>query len=215
MEDIKQASNFELNRLKIGKHDFQLEVGDIFWTNGAVFLYEPKGDNLLKLPYRDWHRDKTISCKKHKKDILRADNIELVFQDKRIKRWEVKYVYQQPAIADRLEDVMVLVLSDKSYLRSEVYLRSRILKVERETKNTLFFQDHHPVSYHSKFDKQSLNVAITDRGDVSIVFYGDDYQQAYDTLFAAYEKLLMQRLQAAENKVLEVQQVIQSFNKLK
>ena len=52
-QDIKQASNFELNRIKIGKYDFQLEVGDRFKSNDSFFSYYPLkgGSNAHKLPY--------------------------------------------------------------------------------------------------------------------------------------------------------------------
>lgn len=226
------ASNFELNRIKLGKDDIQLEVGDRFITNGAFFDFKPKpkGANQKFLRWRTWDRESSRSALKYKKDVLRADNIELVLErsigdnpkNKDWKEYEVKYVYQQPAIADSLENVLCLWINEDFH--HKITYQTKELKVERETKEMIFLGEDQPITYYKKIAKKDFNRVINpDRLSLTarlssrllIMCRIDDIHEAQDKLFVAYDKLLHDRYQIALNEATAATNKINEFKSLK
>lgn len=241
----KKASNFELNRIKLGKHDIQLSVGDRFVTNGSHFSYQPCKDSDGKkvLVYKNYNRPTMVSAKKYEKDVLKADNIELVvdrwlydgteeqmraeiekrkhenWQPSRYREYEVKYVYQQPAASERIENLICLYLIDG---QSGIEFKSTELKVERETKECFFLKDNQPISHHTKIEKKTINEVIspeTYHFHVStkrlIMCRIEDYHEAHTKLFAAYEAMVNNHLRGYEQQVLRQKERITTFVKLK
>ncbi len=236
----KIASNFELNRIQLGKHDIQLEVGDRFITNGSMFNYKPKakGANTKVLPYRNYYRHTSISCQKYKKDVLRADNIERVVrrplsfkteeeglaeqaarrakgEDWTMSWWEeyeIKYVYQVPSLRDFIENPMVMWISTDNGFE----LRTEEIKVERETENTIFFEHYHPITYRKPFPKSDMKLVMKERHrHASIVFYMDDFHECQDKLMKALTETLNNKAAQAENEFMDALNKIDSFEEFK
>jgi hypothetical protein len=233
-KEEKLASNFELNFLKLGKHTFQLEKGDHFWTNGNVFVYEPiGGENRNKLPFSGYRQARTISCKKYEKDILRADNIELVeerpgYSDPKenaernkdgrynYKKWEVKYAYKMPEVEK--DQLHILIITKNSYPKTEkdfYEYNVAVVTVERETEQQLFVNPYNPMNAHSRIEKKELNVVQSEWRGLYIITKFDDYHEAEIALFKAYEEKLKEAVESAK-KHLEASEIgLKNFDHLK
>lgn len=68
-----------LSYIKIGQKEFYLKVGDKFTSNmeGNIYYYPSTIENQVKLPFRNWSRDKYINLPKRlHREFLAAKNIE-------------------------------------------------------------------------------------------------------------------------------------------
>jgi len=210
----KPASNFELNEIKVGKHIFQLEKGDRFMSNSNVFLYEPIGkSNRAKLPFRDWHQHATISVAKHWKDILRADNIEKVENDK--SRWsevyEVKYAYK---VEREISKVYFLGL-ELGYNEKFEFITKEV-EIERSTKELYFVTPHIPFTYHSKVEKKLLEKVQRERDRLFVII--DDFEkfeEAKDQLFKDFEQSQKNKVKDAEGFLERRRKELSSFQEFK
>lgn len=178
MENIKQASNFELNVLHLGKNRFQLVKGDKFTSNGHNFIYQPStAANKGKGPRNRYSgRADSISALKYMKDVLRAENIKLISDrplsqhepedseynvQNRFKTWEVQYAYTIPV--DSIEPLVIMVI-EMSYSTTDWKFTVAEYEIERETKELFFLKKNHPVHYRSKIEKRELNYVVTESG---------------------------------------------------
>jgi hypothetical protein len=231
METIeKKASNFELNLIKIGVHTFQLHKGDRFTSNGSYFNYVPStSENQAKLPFQYYRRGTSISAVKYQKDVLRADNIELVvdkpFYDKddsrhadpkapRIQEWEVKYAYTQEL--PKFEQLVVLVV-EKFWLAKEgenpYKFEALELDVKRVTKENLFLDKSHPVTYHSQIPKNELNKVLHDHSKSYIMGYMENYNDMELALFKGVTERIESQIKSAEEKLKTEKESLEQFKK--
>jgi hypothetical protein len=240
MEDIKPASNFELNVLKLGINRFQLKKGDRFTSNGSYFQYEPSTDeNKGKGTRRRWAgRSDTISAVKYQKDVLRADNIKLIidrplshkteeeakaeeelrkaegWKASRYKVWEVQYAYEIPV--DQIEQLVIMII-EKKWLSEKWEYRVVEHEVERETKELYFLKNHHPVSYHSKIEKKELDKVQVERGGSVYHVIGklDDYHENEIALFTRAEENQRAKIETAKALVVSEELNLDNVLKLK
>jgi len=219
-EKEKLASNFELNIMKIGINIYQLEAGDRFESNGHYFNYYPKSnDNRIKCPrptgfYSGNHRP-SVSAKKFQKQVMKADNIELI-QDKVTgvgangkehiyKVWEVKYAYKiEIPKHDTLLTLSVSLewkYADNNDLNKRKHywdFKTHELEVERITEQNLFLKKSHPVTYHSQIPKTELNIVHTHYSTHYIMGNVEDYAVLEVKLMKAVDEIIKERIKSAE-----------------
>jgi hypothetical protein len=203
----KSASNFELNVIKLGIHTFQLQKGDRFESNGHYFHYCPStAENKGKGAYTRYSgRSNNISCKKYEKDVLRADNIELISdkplspneppdseynQKNRMKVWEVKYAYKMEL--PKNENIVLLSIEmggkysdDES--KKQWQFKSEELTVKRVTAENYFLENSCPIGYHSQIPKKDLNNVRVHYGQYYVLCLMDDYNDMELELFKFVE----------------------------
>lgn len=209
MNEEKKASNFELNYIKIGINVFHLHKGDKFTSNGSNFKYEPStAENKGKGRRYDTYsgRSSSVSAMKYKKDVMRADNIELVEdrlmhidsqgKEHRYKVWEVKYAYKIEL--DKPENLLSMVIRQDRYDNNNWKFETSEMAVQRETKETFFLEKSHPVTYHSQIPKSTLDIVHTHYSDHYIIGKIDDYAVLEQKLFTYMENLTKERIVSAE-----------------
>lgn len=200
----------ELCQLKLYGRIIDLEVGDMFWTNGSFFAYEPKGKNINLIPRGGdvWHRASSCSCAKYEKEVRLADNLKLITNNVGLKTWVVQYVYKQDR--PQYEALIVMMIDTEGFKVLEA-------EVEKETKALIFFKGNHPITYHSKFDKVRLLIPQDDQWGrhSQITCRIDDYGTAQDTLFAYHEKKLQGVISLARQKLISNQKEFKQFIELK
>lgn len=220
----KQASNFELNILKIGVHTIQLVKGDRFESNGSAFNYVPSTkENMGKGTYIRWHgRSNTLSAKKYEKDVLRADNIELIseklvgFKNEEeakaeeelrkaekwkatcIRTWEVKYAYKIEIPKNENIVILTLELGGK-YSNDETKkvweFKTEELPVKRVTAEMYFLGKDNPVTYHSQIRKSELNNVRLHHDRYYVLCLMDDYDAMEMELFKFVEKAVNDKIE--------------------
>lgn len=225
-----QASNFELNVIKLGINTFQLVKGDRFESNGSYFHYVPStAENKGKGKYRRWHgHSDNISAKKYEKDVLRADNIELVenrllypgteaeaaaeeesrkaegWKANRLKVWEVKYAYKMEL--PKNENLVILSVEmggqysdDESKKQWE--FKSEELPVKRVTAENYFLEKSCPIGYMSQIPKKDLNNVRVRYGTYYVLCMMDDYNDMELVLFDFVEKAIGNKIQTGHDIV--------------
>ncbi len=216
MSEEKLASNFELNLIKIGVKRFQLFKGDRFVTNGAYFAYQPStAENKAKLPFERYSRHTTISAEKHKKDVLRADNIKLVVDkqvgestDFRWKEYEVQYAYTVPK--EEREPLMCIVMSydwqyvDRNKMDEKKFswkISHTEMEIERETKVYVYVKNSPSNVYMNQVVKADYNKPQSHYGDHYIVCKLDDAVLMEDVLIKYVENLKKSAIESAKELV--------------
>jgi hypothetical protein len=230
MSTEKKASNFELNVIKLGIHTFQLVKGDRFETNGGYFHYVPStAENKGKgARVRYSGRSNQISAKKYEKDVLRADNIELVsnkligfkteeeaaaeelaraaegWKAGRHLIYEVKYAYKQELPKNENLVLMSIELggkySDESKQQWE--FKSEELAVKRVTAENYFLEKSCPIGYHSQIPKKDLNnVRVHYGSQYYVLCLMDDYNDVELALFEYAEKAVKDKIQTGHDIV--------------
>jgi hypothetical protein len=226
----KPASNFELNVIKLGIHTFQLVKGDRFETNGGYFHYVPStAENKGKGSRSRYSgRSNNISAKKYEKDVLRADNIELIedrligFQTEeeaakeeearkaegwkagRMKIYEVKYAYKQELPKNENLVLMSIELGGRYGLESKQQwtFKSEELEVKRVTAENYFLVKSCPIGHHSQIPKKDLNNVRVDYGTTYYVLcLMDEYNDAELALFKFAEKAIKNKIQTGHDIV--------------
>jgi len=226
----KTASNFELNVIKIGVNTFQLHKGDRFESNGNYFHYIPStAENKGKGKYYRYQgRHDSISAKKYEKDVLRADNIELVsnkligfkteeeaaaeelaraaegWKATRLSVWEVKYAYKTEL--PKNENLVLLLIelggkySDDESQKQWVF-KTEELPVKRVTAENYFLETHNPVDYKSQIPKKDLNDVRVRYGNYYVLCLMDDYNEMEVELFKHVEKAVNDKIQSGHDIV--------------
>lgn len=229
-KEEKPASNFELNLIKIGVHRFQLHKGDRFTTNGAYFAYQPStAENKKKLPFSNYHKHTTISAEKHKKDVLRAENIKLVIDrplaegsESRYKEYEVQYAYEVP---DEERDPLMCIgielswkyvdldkNNEKNYFWKITHTE---MVVERETKMLYFVKDSPSGNYMNQIDKKVLNIVQTHYSQQFIVCKIEDAIEMEHKLVEYVEELQKSRIENAKQVLAETEKNLNRFYEFK
>lgn len=229
MNTEKQASNFELNVIKLGIHTFQLQKGDRFETNGYYFKYVPStAENKGKGTRDRWSgRSSSISCKKYEKDVLRADNIELIsdkllgfnteeeaaaeelsraeegWKASRLKVYEVKYAYKMELPKNENLVLLQVELGGKygDEEKQQWEFSSEELPVKRVTAENYFLERHNPVDYKSQIPKKELNNVRGRYGKYYVLCLMDDYNEMELELFAFVEKAVIDKIQSGHEIV--------------
>lgn len=226
----KKASNFELNVIKLGIHTFQLQKGDRFETNGNYFKYIPStAENKGKGTRERWSgRRSDISCKKYEKDVLRAENIELVenkvigfnseeeaakeeearkaegWKASRIKVYEVKYAYKMELPKNENLVILSIELSDRYNENEEQrqwIFKSEELPVKRVTAENYFLERFNPVDYKSQIPKKDMNIVRHHYGQYYVLCMMDDYNDMEIALFDYVEKAVNDKIQTGHDIV--------------
>jgi hypothetical protein len=212
----KSASNFELNVIKLGIHTFQLVKGDRFESNGNYFHYVPStAENKGKGSRSRYSgRSNNISAVKYKKDVLRADNIEMVRDDfqytdsqgkeHRMQAWEVKYAYKQELPKNENLVLLSIELGGKYGFESKQQweFKSEELEVKRVTAENYFLEKSCPIGHHSQIPKKDLNNVRVDYGSTYYVLcLMDDYNDAELALFKFVEKAINNKIQTGHDIV--------------
>lgn len=223
-DDLKPASNFELNVLKLGKNRFQLVKGDRFSSNGNSFNYQPStSDNASKLPFSNYRRATSISAKKYQKDVERAENIKLI-SDKplgeekagaeynvhnRWRVWEVQYAYVQPVDS---EEPLVAMVLELSWINQDKWdFKVSRHEIERNTKETYFLKQHAPVTYLTKLSKTDLNKAAGGNHKFYIIGEFADYNDLEEKLFKFAEAAQYGYIQSAKDLLRKEEENLSKF----
>jgi hypothetical protein len=206
----KAASNFELNVIKLGVHTFQLMKGDRFESNGSYFHYVPskantanqgKGKRRRFEGRANWH-----SCLKYQKDVLRADNIELISDEllgtsgnHRMKIWEVQYAFVQEMPKNENLILMCIELDNK-YASDESKrawgFKTQELEVERKTEKQMFLKERDPISHSQRIENRELNIVRVRYGDEYYLFcMMEDYNDMETKLFEHVEKAVKDKIE--------------------
>jgi hypothetical protein len=211
----KQASNFELNWIKIGINIFNLVKGDRFQTNGKVFLYVPSTDeNKGKgKRYRFQGRQNTISAVKYKKDVLRADNIKMIKDENGFQIYEVQYAYKVEH--EKAENLICLQIAMDDYGNKGWFFKTQELTVERETKENYFLTKSHPVTHHSQIPKTELNNVRGRYNTHHVICKMDDYNEMEVALFKAVEESQLSKIQSGHDIIKKETENLKRFNELK
>jgi len=226
----KIASNFELNVIKIGVHTFQLQKGDRFESNGYYFNYVPcSAENKGKGKRDRWSgRRDSHSAKKYEKDVLKADNIELVlnkvvmvateeeaaaeeelrkvekWKASRLKVWEVKYAYKMELPKNENLVLLQIELGGKYGEEDDQQweFSSEELPVKRVTAENYFLERYNPVDYKSQIPKKELNnVRVRHNNQYYVLCLMDDYNEMEVALFAFVEKAVQNKIQTGHDIV--------------
>jgi hypothetical protein len=227
MEELKKASNFELNVLKLGVQRIQLAKGDRFTSNGAAFQYVPSTEeNKSKMRFNHYRRETSISAKKYQKDVERADNIELVIDRglsrdepddseynvlNRWREWEVKYAYTQPA--EEFEPLIIMIISDRD--AGDWEFKAIEHKVVRDTKQQLHIRPYDPITCKNQIDKAELNKPATYYREHYLYCRIEDYDQMELELFKYAKQMLQEQIQNAKDLVKEREESLINFSLLK
>lgn len=230
-DDMKIASNFELNVMNLGKHRFQLVKGDRFTSNGNNFMYQPStAENKGKGHYRRFSgRTDGVSALKYKKDVLRADNIKLVVDrplssneppdseynvHNRWREWEVQYAYVQPI--DKAPPLVVMVV-ELGWMSKQWEYKITEVEIERQTKELIFLKLHHPVHYRSKIERNELNKVYTAKEGTQYHVCGimDDYNENEIVLWEQVEKNQREKIESAKKLVIDENKHLDNVLKLK
>lgn len=217
----KTASNFELNVIKIGVHTFQLVKGDRFESNGSYFHYIPStAENKGKGKHDRWTgRRDSLSAKKYEKDVLRADNIELIKDvplsssepadseyniANRLRTWEVKYAYKMEL--PKNENLVLLQIELGGRFGEEDkhqwVFKTEELPVKRVTAENYFLENHNPVDYKSQIPKKDLNnVRVRSNDNYYVLCLMDDYNDMEVLLFNYVEKAVNDKIQSGHDIV--------------
>ena len=225
----KQASNFELNVIKLGIHTFQLQKGDRFESNGSYFHYIPStAENKGKgTYYRYSGRRNEISAKKYEKDVLRADNIEQIadkligfkteeeaaaeeekrksenWKAARLKVWEVKYAYKMEL--PKNENIVLLSIelggrySDEDKQQWEY--NTQELEVKRVTAENYFLVGSNPITYRSQIPKSELNNVRVHYSRYYVLCLMDDFHEQEAALFKYVEDSVKGKIQTGHDIV--------------
>jgi hypothetical protein len=224
----KKASNFELNVIKLGVHTFQLQKGDRFQSNGALFNYVPStAENKGKGKYYRWQgRQDVISAKKYMKDVLRADNIELIRDELshvaangkefRIKVWEVKYAYKMELPKNENIVLLSIELSGKYGEEDQWKFHTEELSVKRVTAENYFLEKFNPIDFKSQIPKSSLNIVRANNNyHYYVLGLMDDYNDMEQALFQFAEKAIENKIQTGHNIVQKETKNLSKFQQLK
>lgn len=218
----KTASNFELNVIKIGVHTFQLHKGDRFESNGSYFNYVPStAENKGKGKRDRWTcRRDSISAKKYEKDVLRADNIELISdkplspnepadseynQKNRMKVWEVKYAYKMELPKNENLVLLSIELGGKysdDESKKQWEFKTEELSVKRVTAENYFLEKSCPIGYHNQIPKKDLNnVRVHYGNQYYVLCLMDDYNDMEIALFEYVQKAVNDKIQSGHDIV--------------
>ena len=226
----KQASNFELNVIKLGIHTFQLSKGDRFESNGNYFKYIPIApENKGKGSRSRWSgRSNDISAKKYEKDVLRADNIELIenkligfktekeaaaeeelrkaenWKASRLKVWEVQYAYKMEL--PKNENIVYLSIelggrySDDESKKQWEYT-TKELEVKRVTAENYFLVGSNPATHRSQVPKAELNNVRVHYGNYYVLCLMNDFHEQEAALFKYVEQATKDKIQTGHDIV--------------
>jgi hypothetical protein len=219
LEDIRkdrQASNVEINSIKLGVKTFQLYAGDKFIDNGKIFMYHPStNDNKIKLPYSLYSRTKSISVKKYKKYIINADNIVLISDENNIKTYMVNYAYKDDEV--KLEPLYLSYIDIKNMdkINPEFIFNSKELEVERITDKYIVLKNSNPIDYRSRIDKDELNNVQVHYNKYFIFYHFDNLEENQEKLFKKYQEHLEINLISAIENVKYREKKIENFKHFK
>lgn len=212
----EQASNFELNFIKLGIHNFQLMKGDRFESNGAYFHYIPceENPNTGKGKHIRWRgRLNYHSAAKYRKDVERADNIELIKDEKTYidskekqhyhKIWEVKYAYTVEI--PKPDNIVQMVISlNSGYMKEsdktwEFFVKE--LEIDRETEKQIIIKGS-TINHNSRIMKDELNIVRVRYGyDYYILGRMDDYNDMESKLIQYVENAIHEKIKTAHEIV--------------
>lgn len=225
----KTASNFELNVIKLGIHTFQLHKGDRFETNGHYFHYIPStAENKGKgKHYRYQGRRDSISAKKYEKDVLRANNIELVsntligfsteeeaaaeelarkdegWKASRMLVYEVKYAYKMEL--PKNENLVLLTIELTGRFNDEEKhqweYKTEELPVKRITAENYFLERYSPIDSRSQIPKKELNNVRVRYSKYYVLCMMDDFHEQETSLFEFVEKAVNDKIQTGHDIV--------------
>ena len=225
----KLASNFELNVIKLGINTFQLSKGDRFETNGHYFHYIPiNAENKGKGARSRWSgRTSQYSCKKYEKDVLRADNIELIenllqypgteeeaaaeeesrkaegWKASRLKIYEVKYAYKMELPKNENLVLLSIELGGKygDESKQQWEYKTEELPVKRVTAENYFLERHNPVDYKSQIPKKELNNVRVHYSKYYLLCMMDDFHEQETALFKFVENAVNSKIQSGHEIV--------------
>lgn len=212
----------ELNSIKLYGRIIDLQVGEIFWQNttDGTIHYQPSKENLDKIPRGgdQWYRNKYISCEKYRKQILKADNIELNplsgTNGHYMKEYIVKYVYkdEHPQIDDL---ILMRVGKERDWNNEGIKFEVVEVPVERVTKEMIFLKDGHDIAgYGVKFQKDDLLKVQYKEHYPNVVWgmcFPDDYEKLQDLLFKGLQERLKSLRIAAKIKLEEAEGIEKDF----
>lgn len=226
---MKLASNFELNVIKLGINTFQLSKGDRFESNGHYFSYIPIAPENKGKGVRDrWTgRRNAISAKKYEKDVLRADNIELVenkligfnteeeaaaeeearkaenWKALRKKVWEVQYAYKMEL--PKNENIVLLCIELTGRIGEEEKhqweFKTEELPVKRVTAENYFLEKYNPVEGKTQIPKKDLNIVRVHYTKYYVFCMMDDYNDMELELFKFVEDAIHTKIQSGHHIV--------------
>lgn len=224
----KLASNFELNVISLGVHRFQLEKGDKFELRNDMFNYDPQGKNKNKGQYRQYRgRTNTHSAKKYMKDVMRADNIELVLDEpwvphipedkRRHKIWVVNHAYVIPA--EEHESLYIQIVEHGNGWADDGDWTYKVeeRKIKKITEETIFLEKDCPITYHSKIGKNEMGKATVGRHNGTYFIYSrmEDFDECEMKLMNGIEEMRLKRIASTEQKLKEEKEALEEFAKLK
>lgn len=226
----KPASNFELNVIKLGVHTLQLHKGDRFESNGDAFYYVPStAENKGKGKYTRWSgRKDNLSAKKYEKDVLRADNIELIsnkvlgfkteeeaaaeeearkaegWKARRLLVYEVKYAYKMELPKNENLVLLQIDLDGKfgEEDKQQWKFKSEELPVERITAGSYYLKTTSPIVHKNQILKTELNNVRVHFNNTYYVFcLMDDYNEQEIALFDYMENAINNKIQSGHDIV--------------
>ena len=212
-----------LNYIKIRKREFQLEVGDRFYTNGRIFTYYPSTqENKEKVPYQGWDVKvpKIEVTKKYYEAIKNASNFSTLKNTITEHRRENGDVFYRGEAWYQVEEVSRIVIEKEDlgellYIgvgingslktdRTELFNYKSVPIKEINTKTIILEKD---LSYRTHWNKDILmkihNRAIyssdyvMDSDLYCIICYFDDIDEAKDILLEKIKESVKNKLEQA------------------
>jgi hypothetical protein len=165
-----------------------------------------------------------MSALKYKKDVLRADNIELV-EDKlmwvdssgkehRQQVWEVKYAYKVEL--PKPENLISITIELDNYGENKQWhFKTVELLVERETKENYFLKKSHPVTHHTQIPKTELNNVRVHYNRHYVICMMKNYNEQELALFQAVEASQLAKIQNGHDIIKRETENLDKFKELK